>query len=298
MPRKASRMQFNQDKLVILLVTCSLTIEREEICLKVTESLLNHFEKISDFSKFVNLDNGSLYSKHFSLLPKNVSTIKFKKNIGYWQALYWFLNKGIHELNLESCEYIYIVESDNFHTSLAELREVIKIMDDDETIISTRTQEFSVKYRWLYNKGNRFNPFRIKRSLISLKNLVSGEKAYFRKIPNSSKLYFTNLHAKLPAVHRTKHLANTFSKLQEMEMFTEFDFFRLIQLQNCKNAVLDGGIFHTLSNYKNSEIVQSGSWITNFQGEPTGYMPTRSAKINVLTDSVYNNYDISVSKHS
>jgi len=285
-------MDSQNNKLIMLFVTCSLTSGREAVSVKVTESILKHYKDIADFATLINLDNGSIFSKHSTILPSTVPQITFNKNIGYWQALYWFLNKGISELKLEQYEYIYIIESDNFHTSLLELREIVKMMGNEKNIISTRTQEFSVKYRWLFSKKNRLNPLRIRRSLISLKNLVTHEKAQFNKISGYKNLYVTNLHAKLPAVHRVKSLVNVFSKLQQMDNFTEHDFFKFIQLDNQKNALLDKGIYHTLANYKNAKTVESGSWVGKFKGDSSGYLPTRFASIKHITDPVYNNYKI------
>jgi hypothetical protein len=278
--------------LIILFVTCSLTRLRANIAMTSAKSIIDNFASVSDFATLVNLDNGSKFTEHFDILPKSTTKICFRNNIGYWQALHWFLAQGMFELELEEAEYLYIIESDNFHTSLFELRDIIALMNRDQEIVSTRTQEFYVKFSWFFDKEKRLNPVRSKRSLVALKNLVSGESATFTKISKNSNLYKTNLHAKLPAVNRIKNLRIAFQALQQMEIFTEHDFFVQMQTNDYQSAILDGGLYYTLVNSRDKELIESGSWIDKFKGEKSEYLPTRKASIKDVTDPIYRDYEI------
>ncbi len=277
----------SKKSLLILFITCSLSEERAKIAVEVTKSITEHFPEVSNFARLINLDNGSKFKQHLNHLPEDSLKIMFNENIGYWQALYWFLNAEMKLVDVDSFKYIYIIESDNFHYSLGQLGEIINFMDENVSVISTRTQEFSVKFRWRYNKALRWIPFRKVRSLITLKNLVNNEKAYFYRAPNYPSIYFTNLHTKLPAVNRLVNIKRAFRNLQELSNFTESDFFRFMNEKNYESAVLDKGIFYTLIKHSDSKSIESGSWIDNFEGKVNEYLPTRYSKIEPLDHFVY-----------
>lgn len=269
-------------RIAILLVICSQTEERLKIAHKVLDSLISLTRELSDFDLYV-LDNGSKYRIDLVGSEFPITEIQMKENIGYWSAVAYFLKFLCQKVDYPN--YVYIVESDNIHYNLSKLDNARRLLQDMPSIASVRAQEFSVRCRWLYGKEKRLMFFRKKRSLVSLRNLATGEKAKFIKPSNFRGVYVANWHAKLPSLHRTDILISVFDQLEQLSEFTENDFFSIMSLHTPLIGVIDGGCYFTKSNYSNRRNVLSGSWLGEYEESDIDYQPTRRSKINLPTKS-------------
>ena len=266
-----------KDKLIVLLVLCSMSEDRFKIAKEVVKSISEFFETTN--CKLWVLDNGSKFKVANELYPKGSSIINFTHNIGYWGALHWFLNSGSSPIFRVGKEYLYIVESDHIHFNMHKLKNVMSFMDTNPKIKCTRVQEFSIRKRIMYSKEARYLPFRRKRSIISLRDHVTNKKAWFQRTGNDSQVYFSNLHSRLPSVFRLESLQSAFQELAEFENFSEEDFYKVMHNFSPTIGVLNGGIFFPASSYSNSHLVQSGSWGRNYSGDMTNYIPTRISSL-------------------
>lgn len=270
------------NRIAILLVICSQTEGRLKIAHKVLDSLISLTGELTDFDLYV-LDNGSKYRIDLVDSKFPITEIQIKKNIGYWSAVAYFLK--ILRQKREYPNYVYIVESDNVHYNLSKLDNARMLMQDVPSIASVRAQEFSVRYRWRYSKELRFMIFRKNRSLVSLRNLATGEKSRFTKPSNFRGVYVANWHTKLPSLHRTDILMSVFDQLEQLSEFTEKDFFSLMSLYTPLIGVIDGGCYFTTSNYSNRRKVLSGSWLGEYGQSDMDYQTTRNSKIKLPRNS-------------
>lgn len=267
----------HSNKLVVLLVLCSMTEDRYEIALKTVNSLRNIGDVAS--CELVIIENGSKFKCPNESLPPNSTYIFMEKNLGYWGILYWALFSRFSPLSNLNTEYIYIIESDHIHYDLARLNIAISVLDKYKDVASARVQEFSVRFRALYAKEYKFLPFRKRRSLVSLRNAVTKDKVKFIKLPEESGAYLANWHARLPSVFRLSSLVRTFDILSSLEKFSEFDFFQIMHKESQRVIVLNRGIYFPASSAANSKQVLSGSWMKNYQGENYGYQATRHSEL-------------------
>jgi hypothetical protein len=145
-----------------------------------------------------------------------------------------------------------------------------------------RTQEFSVRWRFRFDKRLRRLPFHVERSAIAMTNQVSGEAAWFRPAIGQDRLYLSNLHPKLPALNRLSALDVVFERLALLQQFTEADFFREMMSTHPLIGVLDGGLFHSLISYSDRKRVVMGSYTNPADLARLGYAPTRTTSIRPL----------------
>lgn len=274
--KKESKPHFSQ-KLDVLLVLCSMTKDRYEIAKKVIESISIFFEKTG--CKLWVLDNGSKYVINQNSYPPGTTIINLEKNIGYWGALHWFLNSNFSPIFWSDKKYLYIIESDHIHYDISKLSEVVNFMDSNLDINCVRVSEFSVKNRLLYSKEAKYLPFRKSRSLVSLRNHITGEKGKFWRTSKDCPVYFSNLHSRLPSVLRLEILKLTFQQLAELDNFTEKDFYMAMNSFSNTIGVLDSGIYYPASSESNSRSVQSGSYGINYFGGMNDYFLTRVSSI-------------------
>lgn len=259
-----------QDVLFFLVIS-SQEEQRANLAKKTLENLSRLLETIS--IDLIILDNGSTIKDYKNSLPAQARLVESAVNLGYWSAIYWILNED----SLKK-KYIYIIESDLIHSSLEEIVEVKKFLDANPDIHCVRTQEFSVRFRWLFDKKLKFLPFHKTRSEISLRNYVTGERAWFKKANGFHGIYRSNLHPKLPSFHRWDVLRSQFDKLRERGFFTEGDYFRIGSMESPCIGVLVPGLYHALATRKNANVVPSSSYLNKLQIEPK-YIPSREARI-------------------
>ena len=264
--------------LIVLVVLCSMTNDRYEIAKRVLDSI-KELENDPNY-QIIIIDNGSSMKIPFQELPLSARYLEMKSNLGYWGILYWFLFSQQSPIFDYESEYVYIVESDHVHFNARLLRDVVIALNKHTKIVSARVQEFSVNFRWFYSKSHRLLPFRVRRSITSLRNAVTGERVKFCRTMDNRDMYLARWHARLPSVSRLSALRSVFNELSMLENFTEFDFFRLMRDLSEEVLVLNHGIFFPASSASNSKKVLSGSWITNYKGQFAEYQPTRQSQLN------------------
>ena len=125
----------------------------------------------------------------------------------------------------------------------------------------------------LYDKKCHWVPFAKRRSLVSLKNAITGKRVWFQRGDSFNGIWMTNFHAKLPALNRLDSLVKVFAELSKRENLTELDFMYLYYQLHSTMALLDGGIYRMLSSAETSHL--SGSYSTAQQLAETGYHNTR-----------------------
>lgn len=141
-----------------------------------------------------------------------------------------------------------------------------------------RTQEFSVRWRWRFDKRLHWLPFHVTRSEVSLRNAVTGEPVWFERADAEAVIYLTNFHPKLPALNRLGALRACLARLASRDAFTEADFFAAMMEQHELTGLLDGGLFHALID-RNDRGAVSGSYSSSGDIARIGYLPTRTARI-------------------
>lgn len=244
----------------------------------VTQNVLDRLSVLGLTDRLVVFDNASTYKDHLALLPAGVRICTSEENLGYWSAIKWVLDH-IGQLASFPCEFLYLIESDLVHSDLAPLAMCERFLDSEPNASSVRTQEFSVRFRWRFDKRLRFLPFHLERSQISLRNVVTNEAAWFRAANGFLGIYLSNLHPKLPALQRVSLLSEVFEHLAAREGFVEADYF--VESMKIKPiiGVLDGGLYHSLTTWADRGSVISGSYASPEQLADAGYLPTRVCSI-------------------
>ena len=262
---------------LLLLVTCSRDESRRDLAIRVTTNLAELAPTAGLADCFVVFDNGSTLDEHLALVPPGTVVCRSERNLGYWSAIQWVL---AHRSRLfgRPFEYLYIVESDLVHLDLVPLGVCERFLESEPRAGCVRTQEFSVRWRWRFDKRLRRLPFHVLRSAIMLRNAVTDEKAWFRPAGVDG-VYLSNLHAKLPALNRLDALDRVFGQLSEMATFTETDFFRLMMERHPYIGVYEGGLFYSAISWANRDRFVMGSWTDEGQLARLGYQPTRAARI-------------------
>jgi hypothetical protein len=262
---------------LVCLVTCSRDESRRNISTTVVKNLAEKIPNAGLSNSFIVFDNNSIFKEHLEHLPAGTKIIESPENIGYWTAIKWVLDNHQEVMN-KTYDYIYMIESDLIHTDLHALAECERFLEENSQASCVRTQEFSVRWNWRYNKKLKFLPFRKMRSIVHMHNDVTKEKAWFRKVIGFNNIYLSNLHAKLPALNRMDLMKKIFKELSEMEGFGEPDFFRLSHKHLPNIGVLDGGLWHQLSTLETNEVI-SGSYSSPELLKKTGYQETRRSRI-------------------
>jgi len=165
------------------------------------------------------------------------------------------------------------------HWNLAPLGVCERFLESEPRASCVRTQEFSVRWRWRFDKRWQRLPFHVLRSQIVLRNAVTDEKAWFQPAAVTEGVYLSNLHAKLPALNRLDALDRVFGALSEMASFTERDFFRLMMRCHPYVGVYEGGLFYSAVSWANRDRFVMASYTGEGQLARLGYQPTRAARI-------------------
>jgi len=269
---------------LVLLVTCSRDESRRDLAVTVTKNLAKLIPQAGLDKSFVIFDNASTLQDHLAYVPTGAIVCWADRNIGYWSAIKWVLEKR-STLFDRRFKYLYIVESDHYHRDLALLAECEAFLDAEPRASGVRTQEFSVRWRWRYNKRLRGLPFYNSRSAVQMHNAVTGEPAWFRKVPQRTHIYLSNLHTRLPELNRLAALDRTFEQLSAMTKFTETDYFRLMMEDHPLVGVYDGGLYYPLSTPLTPQII-SGSFSKVEKLRSIGYETTRTDRIDTTPFNV------------
>jgi hypothetical protein len=255
-----------------LLVTCSMDETRCELAGEVAKNLIAENKNQSFFSDLLVFDNASRFEGHLKFFPTEVRVVRSDRNVGYWSAINWVLDH-YQELFGRSYTYIYIIESDLVHRNMSRLDACEQFLEEHQEVGGVRTQEFSVRWRMLYDKKYHWAPFARRHSLVSQNNAITGERVWFRLGDGRRRIWLTNFHAKLPALNRLGAMRKVFTELSERDEITELDFMHLYYGLYSNMALLDGGIYRMLSSSDTSHI--SGSYSTAQQLAKAGYHNTR-----------------------
>lgn len=266
------------ERTLFLLVTCSRDASRRDMAMTVTQNVVDRLAVLGLTDRLVVFDNASTYKDHLTLLPAGVRVCASEENLGYWSAIKWALDH-VSELASFPCDFLYIIESDLVHSDLAPLAMCERFLDSEPSASAVRTQEFSVRHRWRFDKRLRFLPFHVERSQVSLRNVVTNEAAWFKAAKGFPGMYLSNLHPKLPALQRVSLLQTVFDQLAAREGFVEADYFAEAMKIKPMIGVLDGGLYHSLTTWSDRGSVISGSYASAGQLVDTGYLPTRVCKI-------------------
>lgn len=261
---------------LVLLVTCSRDETRRDMAVEVMQNLAAELPKAGLQNDFIVFDNNSTFKDHLQYAPDGASVIECPENVGYWSAIKWVMD---HRATLmpRTYEYIYLVESDLVHHDMHKLRAAEECLQQYPDVGCVRSQEFSVRHRWRFDKRLKFLPFHVTRSEIRLINGTTGEKAWFKPatIPG---IYLSNMHAKLPALNRLSAMDIVFRALEAKGDFTEMDFFAEMMKLYPHCGLIDGGLFHSVFTRVRQDQV-SGSYSDAATLKKIGYQPTRSARI-------------------
>lgn len=262
---------------LVLLVTCSRDETRRDLACAVVRNVVPLLRSAGLEGCFAVFDNASTHRDHLDLLPAGTRYVSCPENIGYWSAINWILS-NYEAIFSRSFEFIYIVESDLFHADLRRLGSCEQFLRREGRASGVRTQEFSVRWRWRFDKQLHRLPFHITRSEVSLRNAITDERVWFELADASERIFLTNFHAKLPALNRLSALRTTFARLVSRESFTERDFFAEMMAIHPFTGLLDGGIFHSMVARDTANAV-SGSYSSVNRLRHIGYLPTRVARI-------------------
>jgi len=262
---------------IVLLVTCSRDETRRDLAVAVTKNMAELIPAAGLSQSFVIFDNASTFDDHLAFAPEGTVIVRSPENVGYWSAIKWVLEHRSQLLGRDY-KYIYMVESDLTHSDLKPLALCEDFLAATPSASCVRTQEFSVRWRWFFDKRLKRLPFHVTRSEIHLKNEVTKERAWFKPCAAFKGIFLSNLHAKLPALNRLCALDVVFDVLAAKTGFAEQDFFAEMLQRYPHIGVLDGGLFHSLFSRLDKGAV-SGSYSSPQVLAQTGYQQTRKATI-------------------
>jgi hypothetical protein len=275
-PPKMNHLSHQLSDILFVLVTCTQERTRERGLNATIASINQQHELIPFDGNLFVFDNASSITEPLRNLKAPALFGKSPDNIGYWAALLWTV-RNFSDAAKRSFKYIHPIESDLIVHDLPALAEAKRFLDEKSDFATVRTQEFSVPMRFFYYK-HRWNPFRIQRSQVSNLNAVTNEKVRFTRAVGFEKIYETNWHAKVPALHRWEPFAHALEMLARKPSLSEHDFMREMHRQHPKVAVLDGGAWwiHTgFAEMKEANTQMTGSYTPPDLLAQHGYRTTR-----------------------
>ena len=261
---------------LFVLVACTQDKTRQR-GLNATISALNeqHAHNLFSGNLFV-FDNASAITEPFKNLKAPALFGISPENIGYWGALLWTV-RNFEAVTRRKFKYIHPIESDLVVRDLYRVAEAKQFLEINQNFATVRTQEFSVSFRYFYYK-NRWNPFRVRRSMVSNFNVITNEKVKFRRSSTFPNIYETNWHAKVPALHRWEPFAKALEVLALQPRLSEHDFMREMHRQHQQVGVLNGGVWWIHSGFalpKDSKSEIIGSYTPSEILAKYGYRTTR-----------------------
>lgn len=254
---------------LIALITCSKEKSRDDVFARVAGNLIELNRREEFFDRLIVFDNDSNQPATLKLLKQFPRVYRSSVNVGYWTAIRWVLN------NLcEDHKYIYLIESDNLHTTLDPVRASCDFLDQNLDVGSVRLQRFKVRFRYLYDKYSflgRRNP-----DAVTLANLVTSERAWFKQSVEDRRFFRTNLCTKLPSVNRVSLLQKVFAQLEKLDKFEEGHLFRFANELYPVTAVFDGGAYTSRLGHQSTGVV-NGSFVKPEQEAELNYFQSRFA---------------------
>lgn len=260
-------------KTKFLFVSCCLEQTRADVQKEVVDNLVE-CGLSDDLTVF---DNGSTIDWVVPHLKENFKNVYVSsRNVGYWSAVYWWLN------NVDQHEYTYVIESDMIHYALEKLAYCEVFLDENDDVGSVRLHEYSVANKHLYNKDAPRNDSK-KKIWQSHTNKVTGEKISHSLALSKPgcDIYRNNFLTQLPALNRASTMKDVFDELIKLEAFSERDFQRLYWEKYQQTAIVDGGIFHCDPGSYGKKVM-TGSWSSASEQRTVGYQNTRQGNKIVL----------------
>jgi hypothetical protein len=271
----------NSASILVLLITCSRTKQRQMIEKLAIEQLVKTANKEAPNISFMLFDNNSIYSEHLDKFKEIGLIFHSNKNRGLWSAIHWVL-KNEFKIYENPHKYLHIIESDLYVKTLLPLIEISNTLDKFSNLHMARTQEFSVRTSWRFNKKYSRLPYplHVRRSQVDLKNTSNFVDFEHKLIANlrKFKLYSSNLNAKLPGLHKIESLRTVIYKLAIFDSFSEKNFFEIYSKLSNQIALLDGGIWHSLTDSKKYSK-DTGSYGNPSYLSKIGYQETRYSAI-------------------
>lgn len=265
------------DRVLFILVTCSLDQKRAQVFQNVSNNLLQLNSDFDIFKNFMVFDNASTIPDTIMELSKYPLVFQSSKNIGYWSALYWCLNNYQNFLK-SKFDYVYIIESDMLHFNFGKLKSAISFLDDHDDVGSVRTQKFSKFFKSFYSKDSLLSTFT--HDAIRLTSYPSGEKAWFQKIENCENIYLSNLHGKIVGLNRLMVMKEIFDEFKDGSTVSEADYFHKYFNRYRLTGVLNGGVFtDKLASRLQKGKVTMGSYSKADGIDSDAYHPTRLDQI-------------------
>lgn len=264
------------ERVLFVVVSCTRDPSRERAFGRLIKSLNREHGRVGFRNNLMLFDNASRIRTPMAKWKVPAIFADCADNIGYWSALKWSMDNA-PELFGRQFDYIHPIESDLVLYELDRLAEAVRFLDSTRAVHSVRTQEFSVSNRNRYFKG-RSKLFACRRSLVADYNGVTNAKVTFEKVSGFDRIYRTNWHAKVPALHRWSTLQEGLNELAARESIDELQFMQVMQGQSDQVGVLDGGIFYALLNnpiWPWEKRLLTGSWSDPEELENAGYRPTR-----------------------
>lgn len=263
------------EQTLYLLVTCSMDSSRAEIATQVADNLLAQDRKAAFLSDLVVFDNASRFADHLSRFPMGPKLLRADRNVGFWTAIDWTL-RNHRALLGRDYRYLYVIESDLLHFAMERLAACEAFLERTPDVGGVRTQEFSVRLRFLYDK--RCPRWFRRTNAVQQTNALTGAPVRFTLADPAERIFVSNFHAKIPALNRMTLMQEIFADLRGYASISEIDFMRLFHERSRRVAQIDGGLFHALVNVPQAPGV-SGSYSTPQELAALGYRATRADRI-------------------
>lgn len=264
------------DRVLFVVVSCTRDPSRERAFGRLIKSLNREHERVGFRNNLMLFDNASHIRTPTARWKVPAIFADCAENVGYWSALKWSMDNAF-ELFGRQFDYIHPIESDLVLYKLDRLGEAVRYLDGTSAIQTVRTQEFSIANRNRYFKGGSMW-FARRRSLVADYNGVTETKVAFEKVGGFDRIYESNWHAKVPALHRWSALLNALDELAARDSIDELQFMQVMQAQSERVGVLDGGIYYALLNnpiWPWEKRLLTGSWSDPSKLKKAGYRPTR-----------------------
>ncbi len=262
-------------------MTCARSATRASIEKKTIENFFQKGKLFQEKALFTIFDNASTFTSHWNPRDSGMNYTLYvsRRNLGLWSAIKYMVDSLDRDYG-GTIKYLYIIESDLIHDSFDLLPTLTRTLDIREDLGMFRTQVFSRHKRWQYDKKFSFLPASLHRaeSAVTWRNAVSHDRATFEKIDGSTLLLSTNLHAKLPGLHRIEVLQEVLQSLADRNPFTERDFFEQYMKKFSTHGILNGGIWEATTSIR-ANPEETASYAQEGRYESLGYLRTRTASI-------------------
>lgn len=250
------------DDILFVVVTCTRDPSRDGALRKLVRSMEKQHERVGFNGNLLVFDNASQTLAPLKPLEGIARFVLSEANVGYWSALNWCLENAESACG-KAFPYVHPIESDFFLYDLDRLSVARDFLESHPEVQTVRTQEFSVRHRQRYFKNGR-SLFSVRRSKVADYNGVTEEKVAFDPVDGIPEVFFSNWHAKVPALHRFDALQSVLAQLASQGELSELDFMRLMHQRASRVGVLEGGVFYALLN--NPAWFWEKRWVTGSWG--------------------------------